>query len=182
MTVQSEVWWWTLVGIGLVAVAFAYAIAHSRAVADDEDAVQRQAYRVRRWWFVGLVLLGVGVTVASLRPFPLVDQAIASGAPQVVKAVGHQWQWDLSQTRLTAGIPVEFDVTSGDVNHGFAIYGPDQRIVTQTQAMPGFTNRLLYTFDVPGKYQVLCLEYCGVAHHGMVTEFEVVPAAGKERS
>ena len=42
--------------------------------------------------------------------------------------------------------------------------------------MPGHTNRLAYTFTQPGKYRVLCLEYCGLAHHGMMTEFEVVAA------
>jgi cytochrome c oxidase subunit 2 len=80
----------------------------------------------------------------------------------------------LSSNRFTAGVPVEFRVTSADVNHGFAIYGPDDRIVTQTQAMPGFTNRLVHTFAAPGRYRVLCLEYCGLAHHGMLAEFEVV--------
>jgi cytochrome c oxidase subunit 2 len=181
MTVQSEVWWATLAGIGLVALAFAYAIARSRIPADAAK-VQKKAYVIRRWWFLSLALLGVGVTWASLRQFPIPDQAASLAGAQVVKAVGHQWQWDLSRTRVTAGVPVEFEVTSGDVNHGFAIYGPDQRIVTQTQAMPGFTNRLLYTFAVPGKYRVLCLEYCGLAHHGMEAEFEVVPPVAREHS
>ena len=71
---------------------------------------------------------------------------------------------------------MQFNVTSLDVNHGFAIYDPNDRIVTQAQAMPGFTNRLLYTFKEPGKYRVMCLEYCGLAHHAMVAEFEVVAA------
>jgi cytochrome c oxidase subunit II len=39
--------------------------------------------------------------------------------------------------------------------------------------MPDYTNRLFYTFNVPGHYYVLCLEYCGVAHHAMNTEFDV---------
>lgn len=47
------------------------------------------------------------------------------------------------------------------------------RIVAQTQAMPGYTNVLRYTFTEPGVYRVLCLEYCGVEHHDMKTEINV---------
>lgn len=88
--------------------------------------------------------------------------------------VGHQWTWDVSKTRLELGVPVEFRVTASDVNHGFAIYAPDGRIVIQTQAMPDFTNKILYTFRTPGTYKIMCLEYCGLAHTAMTAEFEVV--------
>jgi cytochrome c oxidase subunit 2 len=91
-----------------------------------------------------------------------------------VQAIGHQWYWELSRTEFPVGKQVEFQVGSADVNHGFAIYGPDMKIVTQTQAMPGVTNVLRYTFEQPGTYKILCLEYCGVAHHTMMTELHVV--------
>jgi cytochrome c oxidase subunit II len=177
MTVQNEVWSITLAGIGLVALAFIVVIAKSGQVAEPAQ-VQKQAYAIRRGWFAALLLLGGGVTWASLLPFPIADQHTPAQGAQVVDAVGQQWSWKLSRERVDAGVPVEFRVTSSDVNHGFAIYGPDDRIVTQTQAMPGFTNRLVHTFAEPGKYRVLCLEYCGLAHHGMLTEFDVVAAKG----
>lgn len=41
--------------------------------------------------------------------------------------------------------------------------------------MPGYVNRLVHTFDRPGRYRLLCLEFCGVVHHDMVAEFEVTP-------
>jgi cytochrome c oxidase subunit 2 len=59
------------------------------------------------------------------------------------------------------------------VNHGFALYDPEFRVVAETQAMPGYTNVLRYTFREPGTYQVLCLEYCGVAHHAMMAQIKV---------
>ncbi|KAB2875001.1 MAG: hypothetical protein IT503_08485 [Burkholderiaceae bacterium] len=170
---QNQVWLATLVGIGVVALGFLYAIARSRSPGDAQQ-VQKRAYAVRRWWFLALLVVGVGANWASFDPFPVPVQSGPAVAPQVVDAVGQQWSWQLSSNRFTAGVPVEFHVKSDDVNHGFAIYGPDERIVTQTQAMPGFTNRLIHTFSQPGKYRVLCLEYCGLAHHGMITEFEVV--------
>lgn len=172
---QDVVWLITLIGIGLVTLVFVYVINGAGGTADSTQ-VQTRAYAIRRWWLLALVVFGIGVTYASLRPFPIPDQQTQSQDAQIVDVVGHQWFWELSRHQVNAGTPVEFHVTSADVNHGFAIYGLNDRIVTQTQAMPGFTNRLVYTFTQPGKYRVLCLEYCGVAHHVMAIDFEVVPA------
>jgi cytochrome c oxidase subunit II len=177
VNLQDRIWLITLVGIGLVALVFICVIMRSGTPADAK-AVQNRAYTIRRWWFVALLVFGIGVTYASLRPFPLPDQQAQLPGAQIVDVVGHQWFWQLSRLQVTAGTPVEFHVTSADVNHGFAIYGPDDRIVAQTQAMPGFTNRLVYTFRQPGLYRVLCLEYCGLAHHGMASQLEVIAATG----
>jgi cytochrome c oxidase subunit II len=46
-------------------------------------------------------------------------------------------------------------------------------IVAQVQAMPGYTNVLRYTFNEPGVFRVLCLEYCGAAHHEMNADINV---------
>ena len=45
--------------------------------------------------------------------------------------------------------------------------------MAQTQAMPGYMNRLRVTFDQPGTYTVLCLEFCGMSHHRMRGVVEV---------
>jgi cytochrome c oxidase subunit II len=177
MNRQDDIWLITLLGIALVAVVFIYVIARSGGSADPKQ-LQTRAYAIRRWWFVALLILGIGVTYASLRPFPVPDQQAQLSGAQMVDVIGRQWTWQLSRNQVVAGIPVEFHVTSADVNHGFAIYGPDDRILAQTQPMPGFTNRLVYTFRQPGTYRVLCLEYCGLAHHVMADHFEVVAATG----
>jgi cytochrome c oxidase subunit 2 len=77
--------------------------------------------------------------------------------------------------QVPAGALVEFRVTTLDVNHGFSIYAPDGRLMAQTQAMPGYVNRLRVEFDRPGTYRVLCLEFCGMAHHVMNGVIEVTP-------
>lgn len=74
---------------------------------------------------------------------------------------------------LPLGKAVEFRVTSFDVNHGFAIYDDHNQLVAQTQAMPGYVNRLRWKFERPGLYTVLCLEFCGLAHAYMSTSFSV---------
>ena len=177
MTLQDEVWFITLAGIGGVALIFLYVISQAARSA-EAVRVQRRADVIRRWFFLALLVLGVGVTAATLAPFPIPNQHPAKQAPQVIKVVGHQWAWQLSPGPIKAGVPVEFQVTSADVNHGFGIYDGSGRLLAQTQAMPGITNRLVHTFTQPGKYRVLCLEYCGMIHHGMRVEFDVVGTMG----
>jgi hypothetical protein len=55
----------------------------------------------------------------------------------------------------------------------YQICATGMRIVAQTQAMPGYTNVLRYTFTEPGVYRVLCLEYCEIAHHRMKAQITV---------
>lgn len=173
MSFQDQIWFTTLIGIAAIALAFLYVISQSGR-REEAAAVQTRAYALRRWVFLALIIFGGIVTGASLQPFPIAPQHEPSGSPQVVQAVGHQWFWQMSPTTLQAGVPVEFDVTTADVNHGFGIYDASDRLLAQAQAMPGVTNRLVYTFEQPGAYRVLCLEYCGLAHHAMIVEFDVV--------
>ncbi len=119
---------------------------------------------------VALVVAGAAILfVVSLRWLPYAfARSVSVGAPRVsVRVTGVQWAWGLTRDTVPPGVPVEFVVTSGDVNHDFAIYAPDGRLLTQVQAMPGYTNRLIYRFPRPGTYTIRCLEYCGLAHHVM---------------
>ncbi|MGH8292971.1 MAG: cytochrome oxidase [Gammaproteobacteria bacterium] len=178
MVSENEVWVIALVGMALVALGFIYVISQAGKTSDQERA--HRAYKtsnvLRRWLFLILVLIFAGVSYASLWHFPLPPQHGPLAAKQIVNVVGHQWSWELSTSQITAGVPVEFRVTSADVNHGFAVYAPDDRIVVQTQAMPGYINKILYTFNQPGTYTINCLEYCGLGHHVMTAQLNVVAA------
>ena len=59
------------------------------------------------------------------------------------------------------------------MNHGFAVYNDDNVLLFQIQAVPGSTSHIVYTFKTPGRYQVVCLEFCGVNHDKMVGSFQV---------
>jgi cytochrome c oxidase subunit II len=179
-TIQDEVGVLTLAGIAGVALVFLYVI-HGATRQADTVRVQARARAIRKWFFLVLLVLGAGVTAATLAPFPIPDQQAPSGTRLVVDVVGHQWGWRLPPGPIEAGVPIEFRVTSADVNHGFGIYDSSGRLLAQTQAMPGVTNRLVYTFVRPGRYRVLCLEYCGLVHYGMSAEI-LVSGAGGSRS
>jgi cytochrome c oxidase subunit 2 len=170
---QQIAWIVSIVLIALLAIVFIYVIRHSSRDGNSADiAAATGRWRGRLLW--GVTLLSIPIVAYTLTELPYARKAIANLAPVEVQAKGYQWYWVFSQTELPAGKPIEFQVTSADVNHGFAIYGPDMKILTQTQAMPGVTNVLRYTFEKPGTYKILCLEYCGVGHHTMMTELHVL--------
>ena len=181
MAVQSVVWVIWLIGTALIALAFLWIAMQAAKPADDvaRDGAARTGYVLRKWFFGLLLTVFLVGSWATLHRFPIPHQSAASGAAQTVDVVAHMWYWELSTSTLQADSDVEFRVTSADVNHGFAIYSPDGHIVTQTQAMPGYTNKLIHTFSRPGTYTIQCLEYCGMGHAPMKTTFEVVAAGGE---
>lgn len=180
MIFQNIVWAIALVGMGLVTLGFIHVIRQAGKPADDEATrkVARTSNMLRRWLFAMLLVIFVGGSYVTLHNFPVPLQRTPLGVGQVVDVVGQQWAWEFKPDTVHTGSPVEFRVTSKDVNHGFAIYAPDGLIATQTQAMPGFTNKLVHTFTQPGTYTVMCLEYCGIGHAPMTAEFKVVAANG----
>ncbi|MGH8215564.1 MAG: cytochrome oxidase [Rhodanobacteraceae bacterium] len=181
MIFQNLVWAIVLVGIGLVALVFIYVVVQASKPVDDSEGKRKTAHaaaRVQAGWFALLVIIFVVGSFLTLRHFPIPPQNQPLGVSQVVDVVGMQWSWQIKPDTVKAGTPVEFRVTSKDVNHGFAIYAPDGRIVTQVQAMPGYTNKLVYTFANPGTYVVQCLEYCGLGHAPMTSQIKVVAASG----
>lgn len=181
MTLQDSIWAIALAGMGLVALGFILVILNAGKPSDDA-ARARAAQTARRWQgrlFAALVVVFIVGSWATLHRFPIPPQHDPAGNDQVVNVTGFQWAWKLDPATVRTGTPVEFRVTSADVNHGFAVYAPDGHIVAQTQAMPGYTNTLIHTFTEPGTYTVQCLEYCGLGHAPMMTVFQAVATGGK---
>lgn len=179
MTHQDAILTIWLIGAALISLGFIFVIRQVGQPAGDAAARMQASHTWQARLFVLMLVAFVIGTWATLHRFPIPAQGRALGAAQTVQAVGHMWSWELKPDKVQAASEVEFRVTSTDVNHGFAIYAPNGRIVTQTQAMPGYTNQLLYTFEEPGTYTVQCVEYCGIGHGPMRTTLEVLPAKGQ---
>ncbi|HKV46146.1 MAG TPA: cytochrome c oxidase subunit II [bacterium] len=156
-------------------VAWGWVVAWSSRPSGSFDDIYAAGAVLRRRLFSAIVAILVIVFLVSIRWFPYRSLAEARLGPPAahVTVTAKMWQWTLSQTEIPAGTPVEFDVTSIDVNHGFGIYGPSGHIVAQVQAMPGYTNRLVVRFSEPGQYLVRCLEFCGIPHIGMAAALQV---------
>ena len=170
---QTVAWIWSLMFMAVVAAVFLWVVAGaSKPAVEKHDAAPAYRWRNRLFWAV--IAAGIVLTFGTLWDWPIAGHATAAPKPDVViKAVGHQWRFQLDRDTVKVGELVEFEVTSSDVNHGFAIYQGKNRVVAQAQAMPGYVNKLRVRFTEPGEYEVLCLEYCGVAHHGMRTVIKV---------
>ena len=155
--------------------------------AQSVELVAAGLYKVRRRYFLVLmvvlaVMLGVTLPILPYR-------SMASVEPEfIVPVTGRIWLWEIGPLQdrdgtpvqpegsalvLPLGVPLEFQVTAADVNHGFGIYNEAGELFAQTQAMPGYANSMVHTFTEPGEYHVLCMEYCGIAHHSMVTTITV---------
>ena len=169
---QELAWYISLILVLALLVIFVAVLLRSSRGADDASTPSRP-YRYRGPAFWLLVAVGVLIAIVTLKDLPYAAQRDQSGARQVVEATGYQWYWTLSREALVAGQTVEFRVTSADVHHGFGIFDDSLRLLAQTQAIPGYINRLRYTFTEPGTYKILCLEYCGLAHHEMPAEIKV---------
>jgi cytochrome c oxidase subunit 2 len=168
-------------------VILAVFAAVARSARDGRAVDYTRVNRLRLQFFVALAGVLVLFLVLTLRRLPYPVEARAPD--RIVNAVGKQYAWSLTDgagptlaswdrefspvVNVNAGTTVEFRVTTLDVNHGFSLYGPDGRLVAQTQAMPGYVNRLRVVFDNPGTYTVLCLEFCGMSHHRMRGVVEV---------
>lgn len=165
---QSLVWAVSLVLMGGIALVFLIVAAGASRPGGDAATIATHAYawRARLFWLV--LLVGAAISIGTLWNWPFASYAYAAPEPDlVIHATGHQWSWKLDQSTAEVGQLVEFQVTSADVNHGFALYGDEKQLIAQTQAMPGYVNKLRLRFTEPGDYEVLCLEYCGLAHHAM---------------
>ena len=139
-----------------------------RPLRADREAL---AHRERLWLITVAVSLA-GLLAATLAFTPYDEEATA-GEAQVVEVSASQFFWQFTPPEVKAGAPVEFVLTSRDVNHNFALYD-DDKLLFQVQVVPEYTHRVPYTFERPGTYEVLCLEFCGVGHHKMVGEIRVV--------
>ena len=167
---QSIAWQVTLACVVVLLLLFGFVALNAGSKA---EGAADKVTRARGWVFWALVVVFVPIIGYSLGGLPYFPPSGSSAQPLTVTAIGRQWRWDIDPVQVPAGQPIEFHVTSDDVNHGFAIYDSELKIVAQTQAMPGFTNVLHVNFDKAGAYRVLCLEYCGLAHHKMMTEITV---------
>jgi len=166
----------------LVIIAIGILVSRARLLPKD-PAASAAVYRIRAIYFTCILTAVVIALVITLPMVPYPVRFSGQEPDAVVNVTGEMWSWTLTPTVggasvdgklvLPAGKLVEFNVTSKDVNHNFALYNSKGRLMAQVQAMPNYTNQLFYRFKMPGQYYVLCLEYCGIAHHGMNTELDV---------
>ncbi|MCH1625859.1 cytochrome C oxidase subunit II [Fredinandcohnia quinoae] len=170
---QTLAWYVSLILMIFIVGVFLFVVLNT-ARRKDYEPIQKKWYRFRNIYFVALLIIMGTVSYFTLSDLPFERPVYgADENPVIVDVKAIQFGWNLSQTEFKVGEPIEFDITSEDVNHGFGLYDESMTLLAQTQAMPNYTNTVFYTFDKPGTYQILCMEYCGLAHHIMIGEITV---------
>ncbi|XKH49883.1 cytochrome c oxidase subunit II [Chryseomicrobium palamuruense] len=86
-----------------------------------------------------------------------------------VSIIAMAFGYEGPELKVPVGKEIIFKVTSTDVVHSFTI--DDTKV--NMMVVPGQVTTKSYTFDKPGKYLIICNEYCGAGHHFMFTEIEV---------
>lgn len=132
------------------------------------DTQQMAEYEQR--WLVVVVVILVALLAATIWFIPYGKSTPADA--QIVRVNAQQFFWQLRPATVRAGRPVAFVTRSQDVNHGFGIF-KGHKFIAQIQVVPDTASTLVHTFHEPGTYTVLCLEFCGVNHAGMVASFQV---------
>jgi cytochrome c oxidase subunit 2 len=167
------------IGVGFVLMVGGLSAAFLLIALDDrtepDEATYARASRLRRWWLGLLVVFAAVAFVVSMAglPYVAVRQVTDPGPALGVAVTARQFAFELDSRCLPADRPIEFTVTSADVNHGFAVYDETGRIVGQVQAMPGYANVLRMRFDTAGTYRLHCTELCGPGHPSMSGSFQV---------
>ena len=152
---------------------------------------------LEKWWLrIGIAMLVVFVTVvfvdaihnvtkhshgmttiapekvAQTAPFddPGVHRTKSGGYEAVViaYAFGFLPKEDLVVPEDT---PIHFKVASLDVVHGYQIPGVSN---VNLEVLPGHVSEVTQVFDTPGRYLILCHEYCGSGHHFMTSHIRVL--------
>ena len=119
------------------------------------------------------VRLGISVPgcVTNVKPFASGELIQVAPGRYEAHVVSKMWSFKPSPVKVPKGSVVDFYLTSTDIVHGFYIDGTDVNLT----AIPNAVTYAQARFDKPGKYQVLCHEFCGSGHHDMFGIIEVTP-------
>jgi len=93
-----------------------------------------------------------------------------------VHVVAQAWVFNPNPIVVPEDAEVTFYVTSRDIQHGFKVVNTNINMMV----LPGQISTLRTVFSEPGTYNVICHEYCGIAHHTMFGQIIVEPAAGAD--
>jgi cytochrome c oxidase subunit II len=187
----------TLLWIGFVAAAILvvavngaliYALRRYRASRGAEPRAERDSRRLQLRAGGALAVFALALLVVSLVYTENAREAPASGAaglqgeePLRIEATGQQWLWRydypneaFSYYKLVVPVDtaVELELVSTDVVHTWDV----PALAGKRDAVPGKTNRVLFSADEEGTYGGQSATLSGEAYASMRTEVEVVSA------
>jgi cytochrome c oxidase subunit II len=173
-----------------------YALTFWRAKEDDEEDGPpiHGNTKIQLTWITVTSLIVLFLAVFGTTQLVTQQGAGAGEGPQPIwkpnssnilqiQVIGQQWAWtfrypqfggfETTQLELPENRPVQFDITSLDVIHGFWAY----QLGVKADANPGVNNVAYTTAKQLGEVVVRCSELCGLWHGAMYDYGKVVTAA-----
>jgi cytochrome c oxidase subunit 2 len=137
----------------------------------------------------GIVL--PAIVIPLLWAMTLSDIASTAAPPSspvlTIEVTGHQWWYEVryvdqgvslvNEMRIPAGRVVALRITAADVIHSFWI----PRLSGKIDMIPGRVNEYWVQADEPGRYPVVCAEFCGLWHARMRMEVVAEPPEDFDR-
>ncbi len=158
-----------------------FAIAYRAKASDPPDAIGLQVhdnFRLELWWTIIPALFVVLLSVVSVRIWYEIMLEPENGL--VVEAIGHQFYFSFrypqingevtDEMHLPLNVPVTLNLTSADVIHGFWV--PAMRLKNDT--VPGLVTTIKFTPRLPGRYPIICTQFCGIDHSEMDKQVLVI--------
>lgn len=108
--------------------------------------------------------LDVPTCVTSVQPFDKGEVIERAPKHYEIHYVARMWNFDPPEVRVPPGSTLDIYLSSADVTHGFLVMGTNANLM----AVPGAVNYTKLKLDREGSYEVVCHEYCGIAHHNMI--------------
>lgn len=171
----------SVIFIYVVGYLLYFAIAFRVRPGDPPGAVGVQIHdnhQLEMWWTIVPTIFTVVLAIFSVKIWYGVQVQPNNGL--VVESIGHQWYDDFrypgvhgivtDEMHLPVGVPVTLHVTSSDVIHSFWL--PSMRI--KADMVPGMINTLRFTPVLPGRYPIICTEFCGTLHGTMNKQVVVI--------
>ena len=144
----------------------------------------RQIYPYREnpllevFWTAVPLLLVIGIFFSGWRVFQEMHRSPKDAYE--IQVQGKQWVWiftypdgrtTVNELAVPAGKPVKLVMTSEDVIH--SLYIPEFRL--KQDVVPNLYTTLWFQTQEPDTYKILCAEYCGASHSGMLATLLVLP-------
>ena len=158
-----------------------FAIAFRARPSDPPDAIGVQIHdnhKLEFWWSLIPALFVILLSIVSVRIWYEILLEPENGL--VVEAIGHQFYFSFrypqingevtDEMHLPLGVPVTLNLTSADVLHGFWV--PAMRLKNDT--VPGLVTTIRFTPRLPGRYPIICTQFCGVLHSQMAKQILVI--------
>ena len=184
----ARLWWVMLIAsaviFGVVLVLVFVAVLRRRGSEQAPPTTSRAGLWIPAVGGIAIpIVVLAGLFALTLRTLPRTSPASASATGLTIEVVGRQWFWDVAypgtgvrtanEIHIPVGIPVNVEVSSGDVVHSFWVPELNRKI----DMIPGQTNRVTLEADQAGTYRGQCAEFCGLQHAHMAFYVVAEPKA-----